>query len=113
MKRRLLAYMLLASILGTGGVIFMQPGFVEESTQALESVQQLVASKTQTTLSAINQSDVVNGILLLLAEALLLAGLLSIVTKKYSSFQFHYTQALLQNTPEKEKDRRFSRDDVL
>ncbi len=113
MKRRLLAALLLSMLLGTGGVVFTQPGFAEDTTQAIESVQQLVAAKGKSTLSIVKHSDVVNAIVLLLAEGLILAGLFNIVTKKYYSYNFSYTQALTQKVPDKEKDRRFSWDDVL
>lgn len=113
MKRRLLAYMFLAMLLGTGGAIFAQPEFVQQIPAKIESVQQLVATKTSNNLSIIKYSDVVDNILLLLAQALLVGGAVVIITRSYRNYTFHYTQASLQKTPEKEKDRRFSWDDVL
>jgi hypothetical protein len=91
----------------------MQPGFVQSECQAIESVEQLVVSKAQCALGATRQSSVVNAILLLLAEALVFSGVFSLITKKYYSYNFQYNQALLRNTPYKEKQRRFSRDDIL
>lgn len=72
MKRRLLALTLLTMLLGTTGAVFAQPGFVQQNAQVIARVEQLVATKTQNVLSVAAQSDIVDLILALLAEALLL-----------------------------------------
>jgi|GEM_PF-6571650 len=113
MKRRLLAYVFLGMLLGTGGAVFAQQEFAQQLPGKLESVQQLVASKTQNTLSIIKYSDVVESIILLLAQALLLSGAAVLITRIFRNYAFHSTQTSLQQTPQKEKERRFSRDDVL
>lgn len=113
MKRRLLAYMFLAMLLGTGGAIFAQPEFVQQIPAKIDSVQQLVSVKTQNSLGIVRQSDLIDNILLLLAQALLIGGAVVVLNRSYRNYTFHYTQASQQYTPEKEKDRRFSWDDVL
>lgn len=113
MKRRLLAYIFLAMLLGTGGALFAQPEFAQQIPAKIESVQQLVASKAQTGLSIVKYSEVVDNIVILLAQALLIGGAVVLATRTYRNYIFHYTQASQQYTPQKEKDRRFSRDDVL
>ena len=113
MKRRLLAALLLSMLLGTTGVVFAQPGFVQNNAQAIASVEQFVAAKTKTAVSLVSQSDIVDLILTLLAEALLLGGLITIANKGFKTYSFSYTQALIHRTPAKEKARRYFRDDVL
>lgn len=113
MKRRLLAYMLLAMLLGTGSAVFAQPEFVQQLPGKIEQVQQLVAQKSQNSPSLIKYSEVVDSILMLLAEALLLGGLTLVLVNSLKSYYFSYSQALVQYAPDKEKARRFSWDDVL
>lgn len=104
--------MMLAMLLGTGSVVFAQAEFVQSSSTKLESIGQRVVSKTQQSIGSLQKSDIIDAILLLLAEALCLAGLY-IVVHTFLSHQFSYNQALTYYTPDKEKSRRYSRDDVL
>lgn len=112
MKRRLLAYMMLAMLLGTGSAVFAQSEFVQQSSTKLESIQQLVVNRTQQSIGSLKKSDIIDAILLLLAEALALGGIY-VVVQSLLSYQFSYQQALTYYTPDKEKARRYSRDDVL
>ncbi len=112
MKRKLLAYMFLAMLLGTGSVVFAQSEIGQQLPAKIEGIQQAVTGKTEQTFGLLKQSDLIDAILLLLAEALLLGGLITVVTQK-TSLSFSYKQALAYYTPDKEKTRRYSWDDIL
>ena len=113
MKRKFVAIALLTMLLGTSGVVFAQSHYAVEEQQIIASVQEYVKTKTEHGISVIRQSDLLDSLLALLAEGLMIAGLLSIVVTIHKAYKFSYSQALVQFVPTKEKYLRFSRDDVL